>query len=219
MQQRVDPYSSFHRGLRKALFEASINLGRVDYREEREVADLAKDMRVLLKTLRLHAEHEDTHLHPLLTSERRAQDITRLHDEHETDIRGIETLLQELEAGPAAERADIAAELYRTWNVFVSAQLLHLNFEETALLKEMWETVPEEHLAKAHRDIIASSSPEESQQALTWVCEAESVPTVESLLMRLRQQLPAVAFTAVLRGLATTSTRGLAIATRLGLLS
>lgn len=217
MAQRPDPYSTFHKGLRKVLFDAAVQLGRLDAAKDDDVNSLSSELRELITLLRSHAMHEETYFHPLIAGTRTAEEAAHTHGDHETELRHIEDLILALQKAPAIERQAAAAALYQEWNLFIAQQLVHLHYEERVVLNELRRAVPDERILEAHGRLVASLHPSETAQSLSLICEAEAAPTVKGLLLGLKDRMPAEAFEQLTESLFARSARAQSIAEAAGI--
>ena len=151
MSDRIDLFTTIHKGLRWWLGDLSARLGALDLADPIEAARLASELIECLDTLDAHSEHEETFIAPLLDA-RGAGRTVDWHAEH-TSLDAMASALRRQAGGltslqlPDPQRAGTVLELYRSLCRFASAVYLHLDDEETRLMPLLWATSSDEELA------------------------------------------------------------------------
>jgi hypothetical protein len=145
---RVDLFTVIHKGIRALLFDLAREAARVDPTSAHAIDGLVALVERTLEFLDEHARIEDAHvvgrvraldvaLAQALAAEHRALEVLQLEVERAADA----LALAELSA-----RADAAAQLTRTINRLVAAQLTHMNREETEIMSCLWAGLPDDEL-------------------------------------------------------------------------
>jgi hypothetical protein len=157
---RTDFYTLVHKGLRKRLFDAVVLAGTTDFADERSRSRLADDVKALAQTLREHAKHEETFLHPILGSAvpALAASLDREHEEHDRALVDVERAFEAAfaqEPVPGDASRDPSHLAYRALARFASFYLGHLEREE-ASQPAVWACVDDARLVAAMNAFRAS---------------------------------------------------------------
>jgi len=171
-----DIFTNVHKGIRKALFEACIALGRAGDDEARCTS--AKELlREALHFVEHHGDNEDALLLPLV--EKRAPSVfermTAAHGE-------IGVALDALIANIATVST---AALYTEMSRFVALYLEHMREEEQELDPIIRTALSAEMLSGFGRDSVARTSPADQKMMLGWMLPAMNRADVEAFLGRL----------------------------------
>lgn len=158
----VDTYRDIHKGIRADLFALTGAAGRIDPSCPGDVADLARHVDQTVDVLVTHAEHEDTHLVPVMTDT-----LPDLNDRIQRDHAELEARLVDLQgwARVAVAAPDDAVRgevqrLYIELASFTSAYLAHQDLEERVVAPELHRVIGPEGVLAIHQAIIASIPPE-----------------------------------------------------------
>lgn len=180
MTTTPDIFTNVHKGLRNALFEACLAVGRAtDSR-----VDGAPARRLLQEVLhftRHHGDNEDTLLLPLLRS--RAPEIA--HQMEQAHHR-IEQALTALEA-----RAETAPpeDLHHETAAFIALYLDHMREEEQLLAPRIRAAIDPDTLASFGRDSVQRTAPADQRRMIGWMLPAMPRPEADSYLERLPPDL------------------------------
>ncbi|MEU6483971.1 hemerythrin domain-containing protein [Streptomyces sp. NPDC046887] len=172
---RIDLYRNVHMGQRARLFALAVELGSADGADQAVAEEFADRALAMTAELREHADHEDTHIHPLLR-ERAPAAADALDAEHirldaalaALDERarafpkaGSDTQAgSDAQAGPDA-RAEAQHALYLAVNELISAYLAHLHAEETVAMPALWAAYDDRELGAVFVGFQATRSPEQ----------------------------------------------------------
>src|SRR5262245_1460145 len=103
MTARPDLYTQIHKAIRTILFDAAGRVGRTDFGSPAETETTFAVVARMLRLLRSHAHHEDTHVMPLLREA--APEVARVldsdHLELEVAHEEVDHLMARLTATPA----------------------------------------------------------------------------------------------------------------------
>jgi hypothetical protein len=163
---RIDPYSFIHAALRRALFEATLLVARVDFGGE-AWRDAEAALARCFGFYREHGDIEDRFVQPVLA--RLDGDVAaRLDAEHaalERSLIAVESLWPRIGAAAAGdERRVLGAELRRRLHTLVAEQLLHMDREERDGNRVLWAELTDAELT-AIRDAAGRSLPPARQAA------------------------------------------------------
>ena len=168
----IDFYGPIHKGLRRELFLTCLQAGAVAVDDSAEVLALAGRVERLIRFVRSHAGHEETHYHPILAA-RLPTVHARLqaqHAEHEPLLAAVEVARESLLLLPTATAA---ARLYGALNRFAAATLQHTADEEAAM-PMLREACPRGELAQAYGALMATMDPAEKLAGFELICAAIS---------------------------------------------
>lgn len=175
MTTQPDIFTNVHKGLRRALFEVSVALGRADGEHGREHAARAM-LRDVLHFVAHHGENEDLLLLPLL--EARAPAVFgRIRDDH-ARIDGMLAALLDAHATAATD------ELYRRTCEFTAVYLEHVR-EEERLEPVIREVLTLDECVDFGRGSIARTVPEDQRMMLGWMLPAMTRTDADALLAKL----------------------------------
>jgi hemerythrin-like domain-containing protein len=154
---RVDLFSDIHKGLRKALFDLSVQAGATDWGESEAVASLAASWTALATFLRCHTEHENDYIFRLLDG---TPEAALAPDEDHRDLDDLlDDLDERLTALVAAPDPAAAVAWYRDLNRYIAATLEHLQVEETVVLPALWAVRSDDELAACRGAFLAATPP------------------------------------------------------------
>jgi Hemerythrin HHE cation binding domain len=180
MTTTPDIFTNVHKGIRRALFEACLALGRAGDGGE-ETASARRLLQEALRFVRHHGENEDMLLLPLL--QRRAPEIAALMAEAHRRIEGVLAML-EARAGEAP-----AHELYLQAGAFVALYLEHLREEEQEFEPKIRAAMDAEALAGFGRESVARTAPGDQRMMLGWMLPAMPRMEADSFLKRMPRDL------------------------------
>jgi len=193
---RFDMYMQIHKGLRTAMAETLLAVGRMDWldRDER-VATLGR-LAGLLALCRSHLEHENQFVHTAI--ERRMPGAAgQTEADHLEHVAAIDHLRRRMDALRLAtdEIAGAAAlALYRELAVFVAENFLHMQVEETRNNASLWAAYSDEELVEIHDALVASIPPEEMASLLQLIVPALAPAERAQMLLGMQTGMPADAF-------------------------
>ena len=134
--KRHDLYAPIHKGLRLALSDLLVRLGRADFADAAATAGLLAALRRQLVLSAGHLHHEEVEIHTVLEARAPGSTLTLEadHDHHRRAFVTLEAAIAAVEAAPPAERAAPARELYLAFSQFVAADFAHMAEEELTTL-------------------------------------------------------------------------------------
>ena len=185
---RLDIYSPMHKAQRKNLFELSIKIGRADFSEAAQVATLKSEVQAIIASLRKHAQHEETFIHPLF--KQLGTEGEHLEEEHHD----LEITFANLEKCLAAEKQN---DLYTQFNRMVVAYLKHIDAEETAQQDILWKHYDDAALMEAMKKFHASRKQEETMQAYEYMFPSLNPQEIQGMLCGAKAVFPADVYVVV----------------------
>lgn len=171
-----DIYGNVHKGIRRALFDACVALGRAGDDEPR-----GRTARALLHdALRFtahHGDNEDLLLLPLLRA--RAPEIhDRLERAHQRMGDALQALRDDVEAAPIEA-------LYHRACAFTSLYLEHMHEEEQQLEPAIRSVLTPDELVGFGRQSVERTSPHDQRMMLGWMLPAMTHADAQAMLARL----------------------------------
>ena len=158
---QIELYAPVHKGLRAEAFEVARELSRSDWSDDAQARAASGRVARLVVFLDEHAQHEDTHLMPLVA--RAAPALAReLESEHarvDAALRGLATLASRLGDARNGGRAALGHELERCFQLALAEQLVHLQREEHEAEPALHAHLDQAELVRAHERILADIPP------------------------------------------------------------
>ena len=195
----VDTYRDIHKGIRADLFDLTGSAGRIDPSCPGDVADLARHVDQTVDFLVTHAEHEDTHLVPVMSEllpELNAT-IQRDHAELEGRLVDLQGWARTAVAAPDGETRGEVQRLYIELASFTSAYLAHQDLEERVVNQELHRVLGPEGVLAIHQAIIASIPPDEMAASLAIMLPAMNNDDRTELLGGMQAGAPPEVFAGV----------------------
>lgn len=149
----TDLFHNVHKGIRRALFDATFALGRED-------EDARERLRKALLFTAHHGENEDVLLVPLLTA-RLPSVATRIRTAHEA----IDGMLHRLRRDVDGDTP--LAVLYARTCAFTAVYLEHVAEEEELIDPAIRAVYRDDELAFVGRESVARTSPDDARMMLT----------------------------------------------------
>lgn len=215
-----DLYRDIHKGIRAELFAVTERAGSVDPADRGERAELCGHVQRVAWLLESHADHEDTHVQPVLERHLPAlfEQIEADHHRLDARVRRFAEQAAELVEVPGAARAH-AHGLYLELASFTSTYLAHQDLEERVIMPSIEDAVGVDGCIGVHQAIVGSIPPEDMGRSLAVMLPAMNVDDRAEMLGGMKAGAPPEVFQGVW-GLATSvlDARDLdALATRLDL--
>jgi hypothetical protein len=177
---QVDIFTNVHKGIRRALFEACVALGRAGEDQERSAAARAL-LREVLHFVAHHGENEDLLLIPLLD-----QHAPAVSERMRAGHVGVNATLETLTA--SVETAPIHA-LYLHTCEFVSLYLEHMREEEEQLEPVIRAALTLEQLAKFGLGSVERTAPADQRMMIGWMLPAMTRADANGFLAKLPPML------------------------------
>jgi hypothetical protein len=160
---RPDLYRNVHMGQRARLFALAVDVGAADATQPDTVAQLAQRCLDMIRELREHADHEDTHIHPLLRG-RAPQAADAMDAEHGRLDAAMTTLGDRARLLTQLTTESVLDEqhaLYLAINELISTYLAHLHAEETVAMPALWNRYSDVELFAVLTRFRSSRTPAE----------------------------------------------------------
>jgi hypothetical protein len=156
-----DLYREVHKGLRLALFDLTVALGRTDCSTAAGRADAAQRAQQVLHLLHAHHGHEDMFIQALvdLHAPRLAEVVEAGHVETDQDLVEIETLLERLTASTGGDAVAAGLDLYRFVALFTARYLAHMALEEGAVMSALRDAMSVAELFAVEMALRSSVAP------------------------------------------------------------
>lgn len=183
-----DLFTNVHKGIRRALFDACVQLGAAEGDAERE-REARAALREALHFVAHHGDNEDALLLPLVR-ERAPEVFARLSAAH--------AALDEERAALLAEQPVPA--LYLAACAFTSRYLAHLDAEERELEPAIRAALSTEEVSGFGRRSVERTAPEDQRMMLGWMLAALPPAQSAAMLARLPPALAAELGRAAPRG-------------------
>jgi iron-sulfur cluster repair protein YtfE (RIC family) len=193
---RVDVYRYVHKALRSMMADTLTSLGRMDPRDNHDVAEASDKVLMLAAACESHIKHENLFIHPAMdarapgTGNRTGAD----HDHHGTQVAALGRAVQELRAAKLEARDSLALALYHQVGEFIAQNFEHMHFEETANNAVLWACYSDEELKSIHDALLGSIPPEEMIGLLRWAIPALNAGERMLVLADLQAHMPAADF-------------------------
>lgn len=154
---RVDLFTTIHKGIRALLFEAALDTARVDLSITCEVDELVAKIERMLGFLEEHARLEDAEIVPAVrvVDPVLAATLAAEHQTHPSVHAAVERAARSLALAPEGERVYAGKHLMRVVNQLVSMQLLHMNHEETVVNAVLWGAYGDAELVAMRNRTVA----------------------------------------------------------------
>ncbi len=216
--RRMDLYSTMHKGLRAAMFDAAQAIARTEFGEAGPTGHAVAAARRLLAFLDAHAAAEDRVLMPEL--ERLGPTVFADLQADHSRIGGLQMDitrdLDRLAAAAGEERIALGQRLHEKMNRLISEHLLHMHREETTANRLLWAHRTDEELTVLQRRIIG---PIPADQLVEWaeiLIPAINPQERAGFLAGLRAKVSPAEFTrlAALAGASVPQLDGSAVSTR-----
>jgi len=190
---RPELYTPVHKGLRAAMSDALLAVGRLDADDATEVSEVLARVRGLLALCRDHLEHEERAIHTAMEARcpGSAAQTASDHREHLVSFIALEAAVQVIEQAPARERAGPVLRLYRQLAVFVGENFLHMHVEETENTSILWQTHSDPDLAEIHRSIVSVIPPERMAAYMRWMVPYQNPAERAAMLAAMQRTAPA----------------------------
>lgn len=202
-QPRYDIYALIHKGLRKAMCDALVQLGCVDPHDDRAFDEVAGQVQQLLRACLGHVEHENSFVHTAMEARcpGSSRDISQQHLEHEHHILGLGEEIERLRKLPALRRADQLHSYYRFFADWVADNLMHMEQEERDHNATLWAYFSDAEIQDIEQRLVAHIEPALMPVVQGYMLTAMNPPERAGFLRAVREQAPTTVFNELLGGL------------------
>ncbi len=195
---RVDMYTNAHKALRNMLSTFAVQAGATDWNDSANVEQLMATWRTVLLGLKRHHEGEEQVIHPFLARGAPGGDkpFKADHVAQQVFLDDLQLHVQRLVSGqvPAEMRNPIGLAFYRSWNVFYSGYLMHMQREETEAQGLLDRTCLPQELTDALRANQPAMSPEDVTTMIQFLFPALPLYEDAAMLAGMRSFIPPDAF-------------------------
>ncbi|MCX2862115.1 hypothetical protein OOZ63_09700 [Paucibacter sp. PLA-PC-4] len=195
--QRFDMYGPIHKALRHLFCDTLVRMGRLDWQDPAELAEVSSQLDGLLTLLRQHLQHENDFIHTFMQS-RQPGSAERAGGEHHDHLQALAALALEVKLLRKLPSAAQAAGVYRQLSLLMAENLMHMDMEESEHHLCLWQQATDEELMALHDRLLASIPPAEMFETLAWMLPALSPQQRAGMLTGMREGAPPPVFQAVL---------------------
>ncbi|MCU0311024.1 MAG: hemerythrin domain-containing protein [Acidimicrobiales bacterium] len=195
----VDLYRDIHKGIRAELFAVDAAAGSLDPADRPGWVALGGRMNALLDLLVDHAEHEDTHIHPVLTDVRPdlAAQMAEDHEAIEARFDALRDLALLVASVPVPEVRLVADRLYLQFAELTGVYLLHQDAEEWVVMPALEQAIGVPATVAINEAIVGSIPPEKMAASLAVMLPAMNVDDRAELLGGMQAGAPPEVFAGV----------------------
>lgn len=197
---RHQMFTAIHKGLRCAMAETLLTVGRADGSDAQSCATAAGAVRALVGLCRMHLHSENQFIHPAMEARRpgSSQSTADEHVGHEVAFEALEGDALAVERSAGQDPSTPLAVLYQRLALFVADNYEHMFEEETHNQSVLWDAYSDDELRALEGAIVAAHTPEESMACIRWMVPALSPSERVGLLAGAREGMPAEAFDGLL---------------------
>ena len=182
---RVDLYTFVHKAQRFHMFQISERIGAADFSDFNEVKEVEEQILQLVEQLKDHAKNEKNYIHPLL------QKIGSVGEHFDKEHEHLEVEIQKIENAVEEKRW---SDLYRVYNRFLAAYLLHLDEEEAAQRDILWKHYEDQDLAAVFNRFKAERPPHLAKTDFEFMLPALSAAELTQIFRGMKMATPSHIF-------------------------
>lgn len=194
-ERKEDLYYAVHKGLRLGHARLLVDLGATDPADPAAVAAVLDRLETHLRLGESHLEHEERAIHAAL--DKAAPGTTdhadAEHDAHIRSFRELRGLVGALRRH-RGDRSRSLRRLYQRFAVFVAADLVHMNDEETTLQPALERLLTAAEIAGIHQAIVADIPAEDMVAFMRLILAAATAPERRATVEGLQAAMPAADF-------------------------
>ena len=200
VEARFDMYSGIHKALRALMADTLLAVGRMDFDDELELAQVTQRVLELLDFCRSHLEHENEFVHAAMEARApgASDAIAHEHEEHVKHIAHLADTVAALRVSIEQHRAAMAAVLYRELALFIAENFQHMHVEETAHNAVLWARYTDAELVAVHDALVASIPPEAMMYIARWMVPFMNPQERAAVVGGMKAKAPEAAFEAML---------------------
>lgn len=197
---RHDLYGPIHKGLRKALCELVVRVGRTDFAAPDQRRETLAALRRQLAVSAGHLRHEEAHIHPALEERAPGAALTldADHAHHRAAFEALEAAMAAVEAAEAEAAREAGRELYLRFSQFVAADFAHMAEEEMVVQPLLHRLFSDEELIAIEGAIVGSLPPEENIALVRMMLPAMAAHERLGFMRFVKEAAPAEAFEAMM---------------------
>ena len=158
---RLDMYAGIHKALRAFMADTLLGLGRMDVDDDLEFAQTCDRVMQLLALCRSHLQHENQFIHAAMEAREPGASarVEAEHAGHEEAIVALAAGVSQLLSCARAARPATAHAVYRQLSLFIAHNFEHMNEEETAHNRVLWQHYTDEELVRLVASIATMPVP------------------------------------------------------------
>lgn len=181
---RFDLFLPVHKGLRLALADLLLEMGRADFHDARGAERVVDQLEHVTAFCDDHKGAEDAIVLPALLGRLTGQlpSITRAHEEQARHLEELRATSKALLDAPASVRPIIGRTLYLHFSTFTGDNLVHMAEEEQVLSPLFDRLFTEEELRAIHGQVMASLTMEQHARGAPFILRALSRPERVSMV-------------------------------------
>jgi len=195
---RFNMYGPIHKALRLFLGDSLGRMGRLDWQDEAELAEVCDQLDSLVAVLRGHLEHEDKFIHPFMQA-RQPGSPAQAGGEHHDHLEALAELALEVRLLRQQPGETQAARVYQNLALLMAENLTHMQWEETMHHQSLWQHASDAELHELHDRLVASIAPQEMAMVMGWMLPALAPRERAGLLLGMREGAPPPVFDAMLK--------------------
>ncbi len=198
---RYDLYGPVHKGLRLAMADLLVLIGRTDFLDHPAADHAVAAVRAHLRLSRAHLHHEETHIHAALEARRpgATASLDEDHDHHRDAFADLEGRLADVVAAPGATSGNA---LYRALARFAAEDFAHMDREEGEITALLHAAFNDGELRAIEERIVASIDPELSMDIMALMLRAATEREQRAQLRAAQASAPPPVFAAILEAMA-----------------
>lgn len=169
--ERREIYHLVHKGLRAAMSDTLVRLGRVDLSGPEMRQDVLDAVTDLLAMCDEHLEHENNFLHAAMEKAvpGSAQATATDHQHHVKSIRELEMRVADARQAAPQLRERAFKVLYRLLAGFVAENFAHMEIEESSNTELLWRHYSDADILSIEHQIHAAIKPARMMHWLRWI--------------------------------------------------
>lgn len=159
--ERLNLYTSVHKGFRMAHCRLLARLGSADWQDTDAVNALISDLKAHLAMSHDHVGHEDTYIHPRLAAVAPGvvEALERDHREVVASLGELHALMDAIGSAAPAERQELGYRLYMAFTRFMADDFRHMEREEAEANPALWQHMTDADLVDIHGALVGSIPP------------------------------------------------------------
>jgi hypothetical protein len=156
-----DLYREVHKGLRFALFDLTVAVGRADCRASSDRTEVIARTNAVIRLLHAHHGHEDAFIRDLIEihAPALAAIVDEGHLETDQDLLEIELLVERLATCAPELRVAVGLDLYRYLALFAARYVAHMALEEGSVMEALRDAMTFDELFAVEIAIRSSVAP------------------------------------------------------------
>ena len=159
MNDRIDVFSSIHKGIRYAMSQLMFRLGNIDFENDSEITIILNDFNNLWGLLHFHALSEDDFVFPYVKKGNLKvfEDLEKEHEKFGPIMVDIEQKFKQLE-NENNNSTVIGQELAKAYNAFLVEYFSHLQHEENYANPVLWNVLTDEKILEIGKKSQANAN-------------------------------------------------------------